>query len=222
VTRALELAEQAIAAAEGDAAEAVIQTERSGFARFAGSEVHQPTLIENESISLRVVRGNRVGSAAGNRVDEEGLRELAKRAGDAADASPEDPDFPDLAGESVLPEVGGYDEATAALGPDEQARLAATVIEAAGELPVYGFFTSGEVTVSVANSSGFSGEQTTTDVSALALAATETMSGYSEQTAWAVGEIDPAAVAREAVEIAGRTADAGEVPPRSARPDCSR
>jgi PmbA protein len=217
LTRALELAEQAVAAVGGDGAEAVIQTERSGFARFAGSEVHQPTLIENESISLRVVRGNRVGSAAGNRVDEEGLRELAKRAGHAADASPEDPDFPDLAGESALPEVGGYDEATAALGPDQQARLAATAIEAAGELPVYGFFTSGEVTVSVATSSGFSGEQTTTDVSALALAATETMSGYSEQTAWAVGEIDPAAVAREAVEIAGRTADAGEVPPGSYR-----
>jgi PmbA protein len=217
LTETLELAEQAIAAAEGDGAEAVIQAERSGFARFAGSEVHQPTLIENVSIVLRVVRGDRVGTAAGNRVDEEGLRELAKRAGAAADASPEDPDFPGLAGAASLPEVSGYDEATAALGPDEQARLAATAIEAAGKMPVYGFFTSGEVSVAVATSAGFSGEHKTTDASALALAADETKSGYAEQTAWAAGEIDPAAVAREAVEIAGRTGNAGDVPAGSYR-----
>src|SRR5919204_1030721 len=93
MTRAVELAERAVRAAEGDGVEAVVQAERSGFARFAGSEVHQPTLIENESIFLRVVRGRRIGAAAGNRVDDDGLRELAARAEAAADASPEDPDL---------------------------------------------------------------------------------------------------------------------------------
>jgi len=125
VTRALELAERAVAAAEGDAVEAVVQAERSGFARFAGSEVHQPTLIENESVFIRVIRGQRAGEAAGNRVDEEGLRELAARAEEAADASPDDPDLPTRAGASELPNVAGNDDETAALGPDDQARLAA-------------------------------------------------------------------------------------------------
>jgi len=37
VTNALELAERAVAAAKGDGVEAVVQAERSGFARFAGS-----------------------------------------------------------------------------------------------------------------------------------------------------------------------------------------
>jgi len=106
-----------------DGLEAVVQAERSGFARFAGSEVHQPTLIENVSVFLRVIRGNRVGAAAANRIDDEGLRELALRAGEAADASPEDPDLPALAGASQLPDVGGNDEETAALGPADQARL---------------------------------------------------------------------------------------------------
>src|SRR5207247_1174072 len=84
VTSAIDLAERAVAAAEGDGAEAVVQTEHSGFARFAGSEVHQPTLIENVSVFLRVIRGNRVGTAAANLVDDEGLRELALRAVDPA------------------------------------------------------------------------------------------------------------------------------------------
>ena len=221
MTSVLELAERAVAAAEGDGVEAVVQAERSGFARFAGSEVHQPTLIENVSVFLRVVRGQRAGAAAGNRLDDEGLRELAARAGAAADASPEDPNLAGVAGPSQLREVEGHgvghDEETAALSPAEQARLAADAIAAAGDMPVYGFVTSGAVTLSVATSGGFSGEQTSTDAVALALAATDGASGYAEQTAWAVRDVDPGAVAREAVEIARRTANAGELSPGSYR-----
>ncbi len=214
---ALELAERAVAAAEGDGVEAVVQAERSGFARFAGSEVHQPTLIENVSVFLRVIRGNRVGAAAANRIDDEGLGELALRAGEAADASPEDRDLPELAGASQLPSVEGNDEETAALGPADQARLAADAIAGAGDMPIYGFFTSGTATVAVVTSAGFAGEQTSTDTLALALAATDGASGYAEQTSWAVREVDPAEVAREAVELAGRTAKADELAPRAYR-----
>jgi PmbA protein len=217
VTNAIDLAERAVAAAEGDGVEAVVQAERSGFARFAGSEVHQPTLIENVSVFVRVVRGKRVGAAAANRVDDDGLRDLAQRAGQAADAAPEDPDLPPLAGGSKLPDVEGNDEETAALGPGDQARLAAEAIAGAGDTPVYGFFTSGTATVAVVTSAGFAGEQTSTDTLALALAATDGVSGYAEQTAWAVRNVDPGAVAREAVELAGRTANADELAPGTYR-----
>ena len=77
---AAELAQRALQAAEGDEALALVQGERSGMARFAGSEVHQPTLIENEVVELQVVRDGRVGLAAANRTDDEGLRTLASRA----------------------------------------------------------------------------------------------------------------------------------------------
>lgn len=207
---ALELAERALAAADGDAVEVVVQTERSGFARFAGSEVHQPTLIDNASVFIRVVRGGRSGSAAGNRVDDEGLRDVAARAEAAAEASREDPLLADVAGPADLPDADGCDEETAAVGPDDQARLAAAAIDAAS-LPVYGFFTSGTVGTAVATSAGFAAEQTTTDASALALAATDNASGYAEQTSWRASAVDPAAVAREAVEKAERTRGAAEV-----------
>jgi len=217
VTSAIDVAERTVAAAEGDGIEAVVQAERSGFARFAGSEVHQPTLIENVSVFLRVIRGNRVGAAAGNRVDDESLRELAARAGEAAEASAEDPDLPALAGASQLADVDGHDEETAALRPADQARLAADAITAAGDTPVYGLFTSGTATVAVVTSAGFAAEQASTDTLALALAATDGASGYAEQTAWAVRDVDPAAVAREAVELAGRTSNADELAPGSYR-----
>ena len=74
----------------GDEAEVVVTAERSGFARYAGSEVHQPTLIENASVQLRLVRDGRAGVATTNRTDDEGLAELVRRATDVvASASPE-------------------------------------------------------------------------------------------------------------------------------------
>ena len=133
--RALELADRAWRAAEADEADAVVQVEESGFARFAGSEVHQPTLISDESITLRVVRDGKVGCAVTNRTDDEGLLEMARRAAEAADSAPADPGYAGLQPPAPVPDVAGYDEETAVLTPEEQAALAAQAIEA---VPEYG------------------------------------------------------------------------------------
>lgn len=204
---ALDVARAALEAAGGEA-EAVAHTERSGLARFAGSEVHQPTLIENAVVTLRVVQGNRTGVATTNRIDAEGLTELARRAQAAAATSPPDESFPGLAPPSQPPQVDGYDASTAALGPDDQARLAAEAIDAAGEIPVYGFFTSAESALAVASSTGLEVQQRMTDASTLVVAAAEGCSGYAEQTSWRAEDLDPAGVTREASEKAARTKDA--------------
>jgi predicted Zn-dependent protease len=65
--------EFARAAAEGDESEAVVHAERSGLARMASSEVHQPTLIENRTVTIRVVRDGSVGVATTNRIGEREL-----------------------------------------------------------------------------------------------------------------------------------------------------
>jgi PmbA protein len=186
--------------------------ERSGFARFAGSEVHQPTLVDNVVVTLRVERGGRVGSAETNRISDEGLAELARRAAEAADSAVAEPTWPGFGGEASYPQVAGHDPATAGLGPEGQARLAGEAI-AAADLPAYGFFTSGETEVAIATTRGAAAQQVATDATALVLAAGEGMSGYAEATAWRAGDLDPAAVAREAVEKARRTEGAGEVAP---------
>jgi predicted Zn-dependent protease len=175
--------------------------------------VHQPTLIENAVVSLRVVNGNRTGVATTNRVDADGLAELAARASAAAESAPPDDDFPGLAPSAEPTQVGGYDDATAALGPDDQARLAAAAIDAAGEIPVYGFFTSAVAELAIASSTGLSVEQRMTDASALVVAAAEGRSGYAEQTAWRAADVDPAQVTREASEKAARTEGAGTLEP---------
>jgi predicted Zn-dependent protease len=210
---ALELAQRALSAAEGDEAEVVVQSERSGFARFADSEVHQPTLIDNSVVQLRVFRDGRLGSALTNRSDPDALGELARRAGEAADLAPPDPDFPGFAEAAEFPEVDGHDDETASLGAEAQARLAGEAIEAAAPFAAYGYFTSAESELAVATSKGVAVRQRMTDATSLVIGAGDDASGYAERTAWKAGLVDPGEVGREASETAARTRDAGTVEP---------
>jgi PmbA protein len=216
LSRALELAERALRAAEGDEALALANSERSGLARFARSEVHQPTLIENDVVELQIVRDGKVGVAVANRTDDEGLKALAARAAEAADSAPADPDFPGLAPKAEPPAVEGYDEETAALSPEDQARLAAAAIEASS-LDLYGFCTSALTELALASTTGLAVSQAMTDACVFALAAVDDASGHAEQTSWRVREIDPAEAGRAAVAKAERTRGAIELEPGSYR-----
>jgi PmbA protein len=215
--QALELAQRAVEAVEGDEADASVHVESSGFARFAASAVHQPTLIRNESVTLRVVRDGRVGCATTNRVDEEGLTAAARHAAAAADSSPVDPGFAGLQEPASVPPVEGYDEATAAQSPEDQAEAAAEAIAAADGLGLYGYYTSGVTEIAVAATTGLAVTQSMTDASVLTLAASEDSSGYAEATSWRASDLDPGAVAREAAEKAARTRGAGPIEPQTFR-----
>lgn len=210
---AAEIAARALAAADGDGAEAFVRSERSGFARFARSVQHQPMLTENAVVRLRVVRDGRVGVAVTNRTSDEGLRAVAQRAAEAAASTRAQPDFPGLPAPAEVPSVDGYDEETAALDPDEQARLAAAAIAGTGGTPAYGFFTSGVTELAVQSTAGLEASQVLTDATVLALASDYGMSGYATQTSSSARALDPAACGAEATEKAARTRGAGDVAP---------
>ena len=213
MSAALELAGRALAhaAAAADEAEASVHSERSGLARFAGSTQHQPTLVDDTIVTVRAVRDGRVGVAVTNRTTDDGLREVAARAADASERVRADPDFPGLPEAATAANTDGYDEETAALGPAEQARLAASAIAATGDIPAYGFFTSGTTELAVASTTGLETSQRVTDATVVVLSAAESLSGYATQTSSAVSGIDPQACATEAAEKAARTSGAGQL-----------
>jgi PmbA protein len=210
---AREVAAEALRAASGEEAEALVLSERSGLARFASSEVHQPTLIENCVVTLRIVRDRKIGVASTNRIDEDGLRTLAARAGEAADSAVAEEDFPGLASPESLPEVAGWDDDVAAIGPEDQARLARAAIESGNSVGRFGFFTSAATEVALASSTGVDAYQPMTDATTLVVAAGEGASGYASQTSWSADGIDAGAVGREAGDKAERTRDAKTVEP---------
>jgi PmbA protein len=212
---ALDLAAQALEACREADGEVVVHRERSGLARFAGAEVHQPTLIENTVVNLRVARDSQVGSASTNRISTEAFDALAARASEAAESAPADPNFPGFAPPAEPPGAEGFDSRTAELPAEEQAAQAAAAIEATGSFGAYGFFTSGLTELAVATSTGQAVEQAMTDAVVLVLAADEDASGWAEQTGWRLGEVDVAAVAQEAAAKASLTRGATEIEPRA-------
>jgi PmbA protein len=209
--RPVELARRALEHADGDA-EALVQIEHSAMARFAASEVHQPTLADNTTVQLRVAADGRVGTAQTNSTDDDGLRALAQR---ARDALAPDPDFAGFAERAQPADAEGWDEETASLPAAEQAKRAAAAFDV--PFPVYGFFTSGATRVAHATTAGFAAEQRLTDAAVRVLAGTDDASGWAEQTSWRVADIDPAAAAREAAGKAERTRGGGEVEPQRFR-----
>jgi predicted Zn-dependent protease len=216
---ALDVATRALAFASSasDESDVFVHAERSGLARFAASEQHQPTLVDDVVVTVRAIRDGGVGVAVTNRTSDEGLREVAARATDAAAHARADPDFPGLTSPADLAAVDGYDERTAELGPDELARFAADAIAATGDTPAYGFFTSGVTELAIASSAGLEASQRLTDSTVLVLASTDGRSGFATQTASAVDAIEPRACASEAKEKAARTSGAVELEPGSYR-----
>ena len=208
-----ELAARALEHVGRGEAEAVVQRERSGLARFAASEVHQPTLIDNVVVQLQVVLDGRSGFATTNRLDDAGLADLAQRAQAAAEVSPARDDVPALTRPAPIPPIEGFDEATAALSAEEQARRASAAISAAEGSDLYGFFTSGECGLAICSTAGVSAEARTTDATALVLAAGDDASGYSMRTSWRAAEVDVEDAAREACAKAERTVGAVELEP---------
>jgi predicted Zn-dependent protease len=213
VSEALETAERALAAAEADEAEVVVHTEHSGLARFAASEIHQPTLIDNAVVRLRVVRDGRIGSAATNRLSDDGLRALGRRAAEAAESAHPDEGFPGLAPPADPPAVESYDDETAALTPAELARLAGAALSEDGQLGLYGYVTSAVTALAIASTTGLRAVQRSTDASVLVLAADDGASGYAAATSRRVSDVDPAAAAREALEIGRKTRNPAEFEP---------
>jgi PmbA protein len=210
---ALDIAGQVLDACRGEDAEVIVHRERSGLARFAGSEVHQPTLIENSVVHLRVARDSKIGTASTNRVSKAAFEALARRATEAADSAPADPLFEGFAPAAEPPAVEGYDEATADLPAEEQAAHAAAAIDASRPFDAYGFFTSGLTELALAATTGQTAEQSMTDAVALVLAAGDDASGWAEQASWTVDEIDTRTCAREAAEKAAATRGAVELDP---------
>ena len=97
------------------------------------------------------------------------------------------------------------------------AERAWSAIAAAPEIGLYGYVTSGVTELAVASTTGQSVSQAITDAMVLALAGDETASGYADATAWRIGGLDPAAVARRAAETAARTRTPTELEPGTHR-----
>ena len=212
-----ELLSAALDLVEQGEAEALYTARDLALTRFANSRIHQNVAEHDATLRLRIVHDGRTGVASTNRLDREGLREVAERAEAVrrlAAANPEQAVLPEPDGQPDA--TLGYVPATAASDPELRAAGAQAVV-AAGQtagLEVSGAFSTEATTIAVANSRGLSGAHHTTQGKLVTVMMGEHgASGYAQATNSDVSAIDAAAVGEEAADKALRSADAGDLEP---------
>jgi predicted Zn-dependent protease len=214
---ATDVLERVLALAGGEA-EALYIARDASLTRFAGSRIHQNVSERDATLRLRAVDGPRSGVASTNRLDADGLAEVAARARELCRRASPHPNPTPLPPASAggVQSVLGYHASTAEAAPDRRAEGARAVIAAAdaARLDASGAFSSERSTMAVANSNGLRSEHTTTQAKLLTvMTGPDGASGYAQATSPDISVIDAAAVGAEAAEKAAQAAGASDLEP---------
>ena len=197
-------------AAGATEAEVLVNAEDASLTRFANSEIHQNVAEANVRVSLRFVRGKRVGVATTGRTDAEALRRLAETAGRISDLVEETANWTGLPDPGPIRLVdGAFAAATATASPELRAESVRAVIAAAdaADVTAYGSFATTIETVAIANSRGIRAAEARTGSQLITVSmGPENGTGYAEAAAVDATTIDAAALGREAAEAARRSA----------------
>jgi len=218
----LATAERAIGlatAAGATEAEALVTAEDAQLTRFANSEIHQNVAETSVHLNLRVAIGKRIGVASTGRIDGEGLRQVAERAGAIARNVEELADWgglPDPDGPPIADLAAAFSTSTATFTPElraEAARAAIAASDATGAM-AYGSFSTATERIAVANSRGVGAFQERTEAHLIAVSmGTDGGSGYAETAAVDASTIDAGRLGQEAAEKARASANARPIEP---------
>ena len=185
--------------------------ERSLMSRFARSAPTQATEIDDTAVEILVVRDGHSALASTNRLDDDALRDTARRADAAARASARsgEGNHPGLApAGAAAPPAGadGFDADTARLDPARAGAALGRAFGVAAEhgLEAFGVWTAGAVRTAIAATSGLRLDEEVTDAFMKVICRNaDGRSGFASATATAAGAIDPGDVARRAARKVG-------------------
>ena len=200
----LQTAERALALAGDGEVQVSVVRERSLLSRFARSRPTQATEVDNTSVEVFVVRDGHTALAATNRLDDDALRDTARRADRAARAvAAGGPGaYPGLADPAPQPDGAPEgDPETALLDPARAGAALQSTFAIAAEhgLEAFGAWTAGAVGTAIASSTGTRLEEQVPDAFMTVVCRDDAgRSGYASATAAAVDAIDPAVVAGRA------------------------
>jgi predicted Zn-dependent protease len=196
--------------------EALVRIERriERITRFAGNSVSFNAVTERVQATARVAFGQRVGTSTIESIEEDALREVVRRAEEAAREAPPDPEFlPCLGPQAYLP-LEAWSPETAAIDGEEPTRLAGEMITAARAANCAAAGTvETEVSVTcILTSRGLFAYHARTDVEFGCTMTASDSSGWARRREIDIRRLDARALAREAIDIARRSASPRALP----------
>lgn len=169
--------------------------------RFAYGAIHQDLVQENVTVTVKVIRGRRVGVASADTLEPQSLVRCVRSAGHIADHSPAQDGLPELPGPSRLTTTQDYVRATARLGPAASVSSLKHLVHlcrgAGAELA--GSLVLGEDEFSVVNSAGVACYAASTVAGAKLVTMYRKLSGYASAVHRDVAQLDLEALLKQSL-----------------------
>lgn len=213
--RALEVLERVLELSPGDQTEVVLNVTDSSLTRFSSNYIHQNVAESNAGLTVRVIFGQRIGSASTNALEDADIKRTVEAATAIARLQRENPHWKGLPEPQPLPTVEGYAEGTAAFDADARAAAVQSIVSRAAAA---GFEAAGAVStqvreLAIGNSLGVRAYTALTGAGANTVVMSATSSGFAHATARDATTIDYARIADRAVEKCSRGRESITVPP---------
>lgn len=209
------IGEKVLKITQADDAIVNIDHSREALTRIANNSIVLNVLTEARSVGVTVAFGNRMGSASCDSVEDDALEATVRRAEEIARVSPPDPEFlPSWGAQEYMP-VEAWFESTAALGPEDRARLAIQLIEPAkaADLRLAGTVETSESATCVMTRNGLFGYHPRTDAQIGCTVTAPTSSGWARDVTVDIDRISPEKLGRAAVKQALDSANPKPVEP---------
>ncbi|MBI9043791.1 MAG: TldD/PmbA family protein [Anaerolineaceae bacterium] len=219
--KTLDLLNNLIKMSPADETEVVFQASDYGLTRYAGNVIHQNMSEQDAIVSVRVAEGQKLGSAATNRLDEEGVSNTLKQALEMARMNEINPDFNGFAEKQKLEKVGGetFKPATANTGPQERGDRAVNLLQYVRQagFEAAGNISNGSYVSAVATSCGQTVYQQETRAQGSVVVNRPGKAGfgtgYAEWHGRDISELGETKIASEAVAISAINKNAVSVDP---------
>jgi len=186
-----------------DEADLWVHRREAAITRYSHSSIHQNAASDETHVHARAIVGSAVGATAGNSLDPADLRQLLARAADLARLQTPNADWPGLAAASAYRRPIAFDDATAAFDPALQALASGRICDAATAASFRAAGThSVDVTEdAVANTNGVAAYAPATVAYLRALVLGDHGgSGYADDLSCRASDLEPAGIARRAIE----------------------
>ncbi|MGV3710606.1 MAG: TldD/PmbA family protein [Gemmatimonas sp.] len=189
-----------------DAARVSVGSGNLSNSRFAVNQISTAGDSYTTSVTVRATVGKRSASATGNRLDDESLKALVKKAEALARLSPEDPEAMPELGPQTYRESPGWSDPTAALDPEGRATAIQKITSQAesNKLVSTGYLevTAGANAVASSNGMFAWGRSTACALTTTVRTPDGTGSGWAGASSNDWSRVDPAALGARAVQKA--------------------
>ncbi len=211
----LDLLSAAVGRSRAESTEIRAEAVHQGVTRYAGSTIHQTTVVNELQVSVRAVVGKSVGDATGNSLIPGDIDQLVGQAVEVARMREPNPEFVSLPRGGPLPEVTGYDEGTAWLSSERRAEAIRTIAEMTAERgwTVSGTYLSEGREAAVVNSCGVSAYVPRSVAFLRALPDSGSGTGYADGLSYRAEDLAPVDIAQRAMRGCERNREQRDVPP---------